>query len=56
MKTGIHPKYNTIKATCSCGNIIETRSTLAQDITLTSARPAIRSIRASRRSPIPVAG
>ncbi len=32
MKTGIHPKYYSIKATCSCGNIIETRSTLAEDI------------------------
>lgn len=32
MKADIHPKYENIKATCSCGNVIETRSTLAQDI------------------------
>lgn len=34
MKADIHPKYNDIKATCSCGNVIETRSTLAKDILL----------------------
>lgn len=32
MKNGIHPAYQTIKATCSCGNVIVTRSTLAEDI------------------------
>ena len=32
MKAGIHPEYNTFKATCSCGNIVETRSTLKEDI------------------------
>ena len=26
MKTGIHPKYDTIQVTCSCGNVFETRS------------------------------
>ena len=26
MKTGIHPKYDTITVTCSCGNTFETRS------------------------------
>lgn len=34
MKQGIHPKYVDIKATCSCGNVIETRSTLGKDINL----------------------
>jgi large subunit ribosomal protein L31 len=34
MKDGIHPKYNAIKATCSCGNVIETHSTLNKDIYL----------------------
>ena len=34
MKSEIHPKYHKIKATCSCGNVIETRSTLAEDIHL----------------------
>ncbi len=32
MKKGIHPPYQDIKATCSCGNVIETRSTLSADI------------------------
>ena len=26
MKTGLHPKYDTIQVTCSCGNVFETRS------------------------------
>ena len=29
MKEGIHPKYEDITATCSCGNVIKTRSTPA---------------------------
>ena len=32
MKPEIHPEYALIKATCSCGNVIETRSTLCRDI------------------------
>ena len=32
MKSGIHPKYGPIKATCSCGNVITTQSTLGRDI------------------------
>lgn len=34
MKADIHPEYTAIKATCSCGNVIETRSTLGRDIHL----------------------
>lgn len=34
MKADIHPEYAAIKATCSCGNVIETRSTLGRDIHL----------------------
>ncbi len=34
MKADIHPEYREIKATCSCGNVIETRSTLSEDIHL----------------------
>ncbi len=34
MKADIHPDYTPIKATCSCGNVIETRSTLGRDIHL----------------------
>lgn len=34
MRADIHPKYEEITATCSCGNIIKTRSTLAKNIHL----------------------
>ena len=34
MKPDTHPQYLPIKATCSCGNVIETRSTLGKDIHL----------------------
>lgn len=34
MKQGIHPKYKDITATCSCGNVIKTQSTLSRDIHL----------------------
>ena len=32
MKTEIHPQYHTVKATCSCGNVFEISSTVAEDI------------------------
>ncbi|HBF61817.1 MAG: 50S ribosomal protein L31 [Gammaproteobacteria bacterium] len=32
MKANIHPEYYTIKATCSCGNVLEISSTVAEDI------------------------
>lgn len=32
MKADIHPVYQDIKATCSCGNVVETRSTIGKDI------------------------
>ena len=34
MKADIHPGYRLIKATCSCGNAIETKSTLGKDIVI----------------------
>lgn len=34
MKDGIHPQYNEITATCSCGNVMKIRSTLGKDINL----------------------
>ncbi|MFT7286989.1 MAG: large subunit ribosomal protein L31 [Halieaceae bacterium] len=34
MKSDIHPRYDAMTATCSCGNKIQTRSTLAQDMSL----------------------
>jgi large subunit ribosomal protein L31 len=32
MKAEIHPNYQEIKVTCSCGNSFETRSTLGKDL------------------------
>ena len=32
MKAEIHPQYGELTATCSCGNVITTRSTLRGDI------------------------
>ncbi|MCL7461798.1 50S ribosomal protein L31 [Pseudomonas sp. NW5] len=34
MKPEIHPEYTEITATCSCGNVIKTRSTLGKDLSL----------------------
>ena len=34
MKPDIHPSYKPVKITCACGNVIETRSTTAGDITV----------------------
>jgi large subunit ribosomal protein L31 len=34
MKADIHPEYNEIKVTCSCGNAFDTRSTLKQDLSV----------------------
>ncbi|PAV24971.1 LSU ribosomal protein L31P [Tamilnaduibacter salinus] len=34
MKSGLHPEYSDITATCSCGNEIKTRSTIGKDIQL----------------------
>jgi large subunit ribosomal protein L31 len=34
MKKNIHPAYNTIKATCSCGRAWNINSTLDKDLTL----------------------
>ena len=34
MKKDIHPKYELINATCSCGNSFSTRSTLCKDVHL----------------------
>ena len=32
MKTGIHPKYDKIQVTCSCGNTFETRSSVIKPV------------------------
>ncbi|HBA35909.1 MAG TPA: 50S ribosomal protein L31 [Gammaproteobacteria bacterium] len=34
MKADIHPGYDTIKVTCSCGNNFETRSTVGRDLNI----------------------
>ncbi len=32
MKADIHPKYDDIKVTCTCGSVFTTRSTNGQDL------------------------
>ncbi|MWV12355.1 50S ribosomal protein L31 [Pseudomonas sp. R-28-1W-6] len=34
MKADIHPQYEEVSATCSCGNVIKTRSTLCKSLSL----------------------
>ena len=34
MRANIHPAYEEIKVTCSCGNTFTTRSTLGQDLNI----------------------
>jgi large subunit ribosomal protein L31 len=34
MKEGIHPAYNEISVTCSCGNKFKTGSTSSEDLTI----------------------
>ncbi len=34
MKADLHPAYEEIEATCGCGNVIKTRSTLGKNIHL----------------------
>lgn len=34
MKADIHPKYEEMTATCSCGNVMKIRSTRGKDINL----------------------
>ena len=34
MKADIHPNYDEIKVTCSCGNEFTTRSTLGEDLVI----------------------
>ncbi len=34
MKKGIHPEYKEVTITCSCGNVINTRSTLDHTLNL----------------------
>ena len=34
MKKGIHPEYEEITATCTCGNSIKVKSTLGKDLHL----------------------
>lgn len=34
MKAAIHPNYEVVKVTCSCGNTFETRSTLGKELAI----------------------
>ena len=32
MKPSVHPEYNEINVSCTCGNVFKTRSTLGNDL------------------------
>jgi len=49
MQKDIHPKYEAIKATCSCGNVVETRLPYAKTCTSTYVQRVTRSTLASRK-------
>ncbi|MFC4158831.1 50S ribosomal protein L31 [Chitinimonas lacunae] len=34
MKEGIHPKYNEITVSCSCGSVFKTGSTMSKDLSI----------------------
>lgn len=34
MKADIHPEYNAIKVSCSCGETFDTRSTVKRDLSI----------------------
>lgn len=34
MRASVHPNYEVVKFTCSCGEVIETRSTLGKDMAI----------------------
>jgi len=34
MNASIHPAYEIVKVTCSCGHVFETRSTLSHDLSI----------------------
>ncbi len=34
MKESIHPAYEAVKVTCSCGSVFETQSTLCHDLSI----------------------
>ena len=34
MKADIHPAYDDVNVTCSCGNSFQTRSTVGKDLTI----------------------
>ena len=49
MKAGIHPDYVAITAKCSCGNVINTFSTIGKDLNLDVCSECHRSTPASRK-------
>jgi len=49
MKAGIHPEYSEISATCSCGNVVKTKSTLGKICTWTYALLVTLSTLVSRK-------
>jgi len=49
MKQDIHPTYEAITATCSCGNVINVGSTVAKDLALDVCSACHRSTLVSKK-------
>ena len=55
MKKDIHPKYEEITASCSCGNVMKIRSTVGHDLNLDVCSKCTRSSLANSVMLLPVA-
>ena len=58
MKKDIHPKYEEITASCSCGNVMKIRSTVGHDLNLdvcSKCHPFFTGKRLVARPPFPQA-
>ena len=53
MKKDIHPKYEEITASCSCGNVMKIRSTVGHDLNLDVCSKCGRVDRFNKRFNIP---
>lgn len=56
MKAGIHPDYNEVTVTCSCGNTFKTRSTLAKDTLLVEVCAACHPFYTGKQKIVDTAG
>lgn len=56
MKKDIHPKYEEITASCSCGNVMKIRSTVGHDLNLDVCSKCHPFFTGKQRVLLPVAG